>query len=69
MFRRGEQESRIDLLFATEGVITQPVIEEWPSSDLVAILTTIITFLTLSSRQEEKKVVDNLSLEELFKSM
>ena len=68
-FKRGEQESRIDLVFATEGVVTQPLIEEWPSSDHAAILTTINTFFALSSGQEEKKVVDKPSLEELFKSM
>ena len=27
-FKRGDQESRIDLVFATEGVVTQPLIEE-----------------------------------------
>ena len=68
-FKRGDQESRIDLVFATEGVVTQPLIEEWPLSDHAPILTTINTFFTLSSRQEETKVVDKLSLEELFKSM
>ena len=68
-FKRGDQESSIDLVFATEGVVIQPLIEEWPSSDHAAIFTTINTFLTLSSGQEEKKVVDKLSLEKLFKSM
>ena len=46
-FKRGKQESRIDLVFATEGVVIQPLIEEWPSSDHAAILTTINTFFTL----------------------
>ena len=68
-FRREDKESRIDLIFAMEGVITQPVIEEWPSSDHVAILTTTNTFLTSSSGQDEKKVVNKLCLEELFKSI
>ena len=68
-FKRGDQESRIDLVFPTEGVVTQPPIEEWPSSDHAGILTTINTFVTLSRWQEEKKVVDKLSLKELFKSM
>ena len=57
------------MVFAKEGVITQPIIDEWPSSDHAAIFTTINTFLTLSTRQEEKKVVDKLTLEELFKSV
>ena len=65
-FQKGDQVSRIDLVFATQLVVTEPFIEEWPSSDHAAILTTINTFLMLSSGQEEKKVVDKLSLEELF---
>ena len=55
------------MVFIIEGVVTQPVIEEWPSSDHAAILTTIKTFLILLGRQEEKKVVEKLRLEELFK--
>ena len=69
-FRRGDQVSRIDLVFATEGVVSQPVLEEWPSSDHAAILTTINIFFNPSTGQhEERKVVDKLSLEQLFKSM
>ena len=57
------------MVFAINGVITQSLIEELLSSDHAAILATINTFFTLSSGQEEKKIVDKLSLEELFKSI
>ena len=40
-FRRGGQQSRIDLVFATEKVVTKPPTEEWLTSDQTIILITI----------------------------
>ena len=37
-FRRGGQQSRIDLVFATEKLVTKPPTEEWLTSDHAAIL-------------------------------
>ena len=65
-FRRGEQQSRIDLAFATEKLVTKPPTEEWLTSDHVAILITIKAQTTTKSLTVEKSVTDKVELEALL---
>ena len=48
-FRRGGQQSRIDLVFATDKLVTKPPTEEWLTSDHAAILITIKAQTTTKS--------------------
>ena len=65
-FRRGRQQSRIDLVFATEQVVTKPPTEEWLTSDHSAILITIKAQKTATTMTVEKLVTDKVELEALL---
>ena len=65
-FRRGGQQFRIDLVFATEKVVTKPPTEEWLTSDHTAILITIKAQKTTTMTTVEKLVTDKVELEALL---
>ena len=65
-FRRGGQQSRIDLVFATEKLVTKPPTEEWLTSDHAAILIMVKAQTTLKSQTVEKLVTDKVELEALL---
>ena len=65
-FRRGGQQSRIDLVLPTEKVVTKPPTEEWLTSDHPAILITIRAQKTTTTRTVEKLVTDKVELEALL---
>ena len=64
-FRKAEQQSRIDLVFATERLVTKPPIEEWLTSNHTAILIRIKAQTTTKSQTIEQMVTDKVELEAL----
>ena len=66
ILRRGKQQSRIDLVFATEKLVTKRATEEWLTSDHLAILITIKTQTTTKSLTVVKLVIDKVELEALM---
>ena len=65
-FRRGGQQSRIDLVFATEKFITKPPTEEWLTIDHTAFLVTIKAQKVTTMTTVEKLVTDKVELEALL---
>ena len=65
-FRRGEQQSRIDVVFATEKLVTKQPTEEWLTSNHTAILITIKAQTTTKSLTIEKMVTNKVELEALL---
>ena len=65
-FRRGRQQCRIDLVFATEKVVTKPTTEEWLTSDHSGILITLKAQKTTTTTTIEKLVMDKVELEALL---
>ena len=65
-FRRGGQQSRFHLVFATEKVVTKPPTEEWLTSDHTAILITTKARTAASETTVEKLVTDKVELEALL---
>ena len=62
-FRRGVQHSRIELVFATEKLVTKPLTEEWLTSDHTAILIRVKAQTTSESQPVEKLVTNKAELE------
>ena len=67
--RRGEQQSRIDLVFAIEKLVTKQPTEEWLTRDHVAILITIKAQTTTKSPTIEKLVSDKVELDALLSGL
>ena len=65
-FRNGGQQSRIDLVFATEKVVTKPPTEEWLTSNHTPILITIKAQNATTKTTVEKPVTDKVELEALL---
>ena len=65
-FRRGGQQSRIDLVFATEKLVTKPPTEEWLTSDHTAILIMVKAQTTSELQTVEKLVTDKVEFEALL---
>ena len=65
-FRRGRQQSRIDLVFATEKVVTKPPTEEWLTSNHTTILITIKAQNATTKIMVEKLVTDKVELAALL---
>ena len=65
-FRRGGQQSRMGLVFATEKLVTRPPIEEWLTSDHTAILIMVKAQITSELPTVKKLVTDKVELEALL---
>ena len=65
-FKRGEQRCRINVVFATEKLVTKPPTKECLSSDHTVILITIRAHTTIKSLIVEKLVTVIVKLEALL---
>ena len=65
-FRRGGQQSRIDLVFATEKLVTKPPTEEWLTNDHTTVLIMLKAQTTTKSQTVEKLVTNKVELEALL---
>ena len=65
-YRRGGQQSRTDLVFATEKLVTKAPTEEWLTSGHTAILIIIKAHKMTTMITVEKLVIDKVELEALL---